>query len=188
VREILRLVVVLTAICVVMSFSLALVRQATEAPIITNRITFIKLPAIKAVLTGYDNDPVADRTDVDIDGRIVTVYPAKKAGEYIGFAYETEGEGHGGPVEIMLGVDMEGGLWGISVMKHAETPGIGDTIENPEWQRHFKGMSTDTDFSLEDEGGDVQGISGATESSTAVAEGVGKGMEIYEELKDKVAG
>ena len=166
-REILRLVVVLTAICVVMSFSLALVRQATEAPIITNRITFIKLPAIKAVLTGYDNDPVADRTDVDIDGRIVTVYPAKKAGEYIGFAYETEGEGHGGPVEIML---------------------IGDTIENPEWQRHFKGMSTDTDFSLEDEGGDVQGISGATESSTAVAEGVGKGMEIYEELKDKVAG
>lgn len=188
-REILRLVVVLTGICIVMSFSLAFVRQATEAPIITNRIKFIKLPAIKAVLPAYDNDPVMDRKDIDVgEGKIVTVYPAKKAGEYIGFAYETEGEGHGGPVEIMLGVDMEGGLWGISIMKHAETPGIGDAIENPEWQKQFKGMSLDTDFSLEDEGGDVQGISGATESSTAVAEGVGKGMELFEELKDKLAG
>lgn len=187
-REILRLVVVLTAICVVMSFSLALVRQKTEDPIITNRIKFIKLPAIKAVLPAYDNDPVADRKDVDIEGKIVTLYPAKKAGEYLGFAYETAGEGHGGPVEIMLGVDMEGGLLGIGVMKHAETPGIGDAIDDPEWQKHFEGMSTDTDFTLEDEGGDVEGISGATESSTAVAEGVGKGMEIYEELKDKIAG
>ncbi len=189
-REILRLVVVLTIICVASGFSLALVKEGTKDRIEYQKIKFIKEPAIKAVLSGYDNDPVLDRKNIDVgEGNVVTVYPAKKGGEFIAIAYETEGEGHGGPVEIMLAVNMDGTISAINVMKHSETPGIGDRVaKEPQFANQFKGMPTDTDFSLEDEGGDIQGISGATESSTAVAEGVGKGMELFEELKDKITG
>lgn len=189
-REILRLVVVLTIICVASGFSLALVKEGTKNRIEYQKIKFIKEPAIRSVLSGYDNDPILERKDIDIgEGKVLTVYPAKKAGEVIAIAYETEGEGHGGPVEIMLGVDMDGTICGVNIMKHSETPGIGDlVVKQPQFAAQFKGMSPDTDFSLEDEGGDIAGISGATESSTAVTEGVGKGMGIFEDIKAKIAG
>lgn len=188
-REILRLIVVLTAFCVGSAFSLAFVKEGTKERITYQKIKFIKEPAIKTVLSGYDNDPVLDRKEIAVGEKVVTIYPAKKGGNVIAIAYETEGEGHGGPVEIMLGVNMDGHISGVNVMKHAETPGLGSKIKDEPWFcGQFKDMSTDADFSLEDEGGDVQGISGATESSTAAAEGVGKGMELFEELKDKIAG
>jgi len=188
-REILRLIVVLTAFCVGSAFSLAFVKEGTKERIAYQKIKFIKEPAIKAVLSGYDNDPVLDRKEIAVGEKVVTVYLAKKGGELITIAYETEGEGHGGPVEIMLAVNMDGTISAINVMKHSETPGIGDRVaKEPQFANQFKDMSTDMDFSLEDMGGDIQGISGATESSTAVAEGVGKGMELFEELKDKIAG
>lgn len=188
-REILRLIVVLAAFCVASASSVALVKEGTKERIAYQKIKFIKEPAIKAVLSGYDNDPVLDRKEIAVGEKVVTIYPAKKGGELITIAYETEGEGHGGPIEIMLGVNMDGTICGVSIMKHAETPGLGSKVKDePQFCAQFKGMSTDADFSLEDEGGDVQGISGATESSTAVAEGMGKGMELFEELKDKIAG
>jgi electron transport complex protein RnfG len=61
VRVIIRMVVVLTAICAASGLTLSVIYRVTETPIEYQTIKFVKEPAVKQVLTGYENDPIMDR-------------------------------------------------------------------------------------------------------------------------------
>ena len=60
-RDILRMIIVLALICAASGMALSLIYGLTKEPIEYQTIKFIKEPAVKKVLTGYDNDPIADR-------------------------------------------------------------------------------------------------------------------------------
>ena len=173
-REILKLMIVLAIFCAVSGFSLSFVKEATKDRIEYNKIKLLVAPAIKAVFPSYDNDPVLERKKVKIsEEKIVTVFPAKKGGKLIGIGYVEKGSGHGGPVEVMLG---------INVVKHNETPGIGTlAVESKEFLSQFKGKTLESDIEAE-----VQAVSGATETSNAIKEGVRKGVELFPRIKDKI--
>jgi len=66
VRDILKMIIVLTIIGAVSGLALSLVYEGTKAPIEYQTIKFVKEPAVKKVLTGYDNDPIADRKKIRI--------------------------------------------------------------------------------------------------------------------------
>jgi len=183
VREILKLMIVLSIFCAASGFSLSFVKEATKDRIEYNKIKLLVAPAIKAVFPSYDNDPVLERKKVKIsEEKIVTVFPAKKGGKLIGIGYVEKGSGHGGPVEVMLGFTPEGKILGINVVKHNETPGIGTlAVESKEFLSQFKGKTLESDIEAE-----VQAVSGATETSNAIKEGVRKGVELFPRIKDKI--
>lgn len=182
-REILRLAVVLTSICVGCAFFLTFVRGATKDRIEYQKIKLLVAPAVKAVFPSYDNDPILERIKVKIsEEKIVTVFPAKKGGKLIGIGYAGVGTGHGGPVEVMLGLTLEGKILGINVVSHAETPGIGTLpVESEEFLGQFKGKTLDSNIEEE-----IEGVSGATETSVAITEGVSEGMKLFPKIKEKI--
>ena len=55
-RDILKMIIVLTIIGAASGLALSLVYEGTKAPIEYQTIKFVKEPAVKKVLTGYDND------------------------------------------------------------------------------------------------------------------------------------
>ena len=60
------MLVVLTAICAVSGFMpWPWCTDVTREPIEYSRLKFIKEPAVKAVLAGYQNDPIKDRMVID---------------------------------------------------------------------------------------------------------------------------
>ena len=61
-RAIIRMIVVLTLIGAASGLTLSAIYGVTKAPIEYQTIKFVKEPAVKKVLTGYDNDPILDRT------------------------------------------------------------------------------------------------------------------------------
>ncbi len=187
-RETLKLMFVLAAFCVVSAFSLAFVKEATKDRIEYQKIKLLVAPAVKAVFPSYDNDPILERIKVKIsEEKIVTVFPAKKGGKFIGIGYEAMGSGHGGPVEVMIGIDLDGRILGINVVKHAETPGIGTlATKSDKFLGQFKGKGLDSNTNLTGAGGEIEAVSGATETSTAISEAVSKGMELFPKLKDKI--
>lgn len=180
-RDILRLVVVLTGICVVCSFSLAIVKKGTEERIEYQKIKFIKAPALKAVLPEHDNDPILERVKVKIaPEKVITVFPAKKGGKLMAIAYETAGDGYGGRIEIMLAINVDGSIAGVKVMKCSETPGVGLKIVTEPWFcDQFKKFTVKDKFIL---GENVQAISGATISSTGTTKAIGEAVKWFDEI------
>jgi electron transport complex protein RnfG len=175
VREILRMVVVLTLIGAASGLTLAALHRVTEAPIEYQTIKFVKEPAVKKVLTGYDNDPILDRTTLqvgtDAQGRPVTlvVFPAKKAGETFAVAVEGVAKGFGGPIGVMVGISREGEILDIGITSHSETPGIGARVTEPSYTDRYKGLPAT-------EGVEVDAISGATYSSKGVMAAVNQAV------------
>jgi len=112
------------------------------------------------------------------------IYIISADGTEIGFAFLAIGKGYGGDIDILVGLEDETTLKGIAVIAHAETPGLGDKILNPDFTDRFVGVDI-TDVAVPDEGGKIDAITGSTISTKAVIDAVRTtAMEKVNELKD----
>jgi len=112
------------------------------------------------------------------------IYIISADGTEIGFAFLAIGKGYGGDIDILVGLEDETTLKGIAVIAHAETPGLGDKILNPDFTDRFVGVDI-TDVAVPDEGGKIDAITGSTISTKAVIDAVRTtAMEKVKELKD----
>jgi len=187
-REIIKMIVVLTAIAVVMGTTLSLVEGITREPIEYSKLKFVKGPAILSILTDHDNDPIKDfKEDVQFEKNIAkSIFPAKRNSKCFAIAFEVTGAGYHGPVGIMMGVDIKSGnLIGMRVMTHTETPGLGARSVEPSFYKQFSDLEID-DVAISDQGGMINAISGATVTSQGVIETVKKGLELFARNKEKI--
>ncbi|UCG13145.1 MAG: RnfABCDGE type electron transport complex subunit G [Deltaproteobacteria bacterium] len=187
-RDLIKMVVVLAVICTTSGVVLSYVNTATEAPREYQYIKFVQEPSMKAVLSDYDNDPIKERIKLVVgeneEGNPIetVVFPAKKGGKTHAVAYSATAKGYHDLIEVMVGVDPDGTLTGISIMTHTETPGLGARIEEPEFTDQFQGLDVDT-AKLSDEGGQVDALSGATFSTAGVIAAVGSALEQFPQIK-----
>ncbi len=186
-NEMVRMVVVLSLICGVCALALSGLRTATADQIERQILTYLEGPTVRKVLEGAENDLIEDRQKVEIDGKEMTLFVAKRGGEVWGVAYETVGGGFGGDIEVMVGYDLtRDELTGVQIVSHKETPGIGTKITMDQYTRSFIGMPLSSDFRLETEGGDLDAITGATYSARGRAEAVRRSVELYPEVKARL--
>lgn len=184
-RDIIRMVVVLTLICAASGLTLSLIHRVTEAPIEYQTIKFVKEPAVKKVLTDYDNDPILDRKKIvigtDEQGRPIelTIFPAKKKGETFAVAIEGRGKGFNGTIGVMVGVSKEGSLTDIGITSHSETPGIGSKVTETTYTTQFQGLTATGELK-------VDGISGATYSSKGVMSAVNQALGYVAKFREEM--
>lgn len=188
-REIFKMVAALTAICVASGLILSLVYRFTKGTIEYSRLKFAQEPAVKAVLAGYDNDPIKDRVAIpmgtDKRGRPVKliVFPAKKGGKTFAVAFESAGKGYHDEIGVMVGVDLaQKKLTGISIVSHTETPGLGARIVEPKFTDSFKGKPLNKELAA----GDINALSGATFSTKGVVSAVNRARGIFDKYRDKM--
>jgi electron transport complex protein RnfG len=195
VKEILRLVVVLGIICAVSGLSLAAIHQVTKKPIELQLLKNVQGPALVKVLGEFgaeaagpdklENDPIADNfklpAGTDKKGRPVekAIFPAKKDGKLMAVALDGVGKGFDGNISVMVGINPEGTLTGVAVMKHTETPGIGSKIMEPKFTDQFSGKAL-ADATK------VDGVSGATYSTRGVFAAVEQAVDFYQQHKDEI--
>ena len=160
VKYVLRIALTLLAITAVVAVILAAVNTVT-APRIAAQNEQKTQNAIEAVLPGGGQE-VKEFTD---DTGLVTA------------AYKGDNgcAGFNGAVTMMVGVDNEGKVTGISIISHTETAGLGATADaNTDAGRAFRdqfiGMSGTV--SVTKDGGEVDALTGATITSRAVCTGV----------------
>ena len=191
-RDLFRMVFVLTVICAASGLVLSFTNQGTKAQREYQLLKYVQEPSIKAVLAGYDNDPIKDRLVMelgkDAKGRAIkkNIFPARKSGELIALAYDSSATGYHGNVDVMVGVDLSGQLTGVSVMTHTETPGLGARVVEPEFTGQYAGLSLSPELNVSQDGGQIAGISGATISSRAVTSAVRSALELLPRVKEEV--
>ena len=77
--------------------------------------------------------------------------------------------GYAGPVPVLVGLDREGTITGVVLLEHNETPSYVAGVEDQEFLRQFTGRTIHDLLRL---GEDIDGVTRATVTATAVTEGI----------------
>ena len=188
-KDYIKMIVVLTVIAGVCGFLLATVKDVTEARIEEQILVNVKGPAVKRVLESSTNDTIQDRMEIALEDQKYTVFVGKKDGKTWAAAFESKGTGFGGEIGVMVGFDLEKDtLTGIGILTHQETPGLGARIVEPSFTSLFKGKPITAAFKVKKENGEIDALSGATNSSRGVCAAVTKTIALYPAIKGKLAG
>ena len=112
-----------------------------------------------------------------------SVYQATANGENAGYAIKVVASGSQGSIEMMVGVDGEGAVTGVSIVKNSETKGIGSKVmENQNTASGTGVLSQFTGKSAADGtltvGSNVDAITGATVSTRGVTTGVNAALAV----------
>lgn len=179
-KETLKLIIVLVLICAVAGCLLAWVQKVTYGPIQETEKR-VKNEAMKEVLPEHDNDPLSDQVEITDGDKLWIFNIAKKGETYVGAAFEsTTAKGYGGNITIMAGVNADGKIEALKILKQKETPGLGAKITDPEWRAQFAGKDIEsTVWSVKKDQGDIDQITAATISSRAVTEAIKDGLHVY---------
>ena len=169
---VLRLAGTLLLICAVTAGLLAGVNSIT-APIIDELNAAKTQEAISAVLPGGFDTEIADYADAT--GIVSKVYQGAN-----GYAVEVGPGGFDNTITMMVGIDNEGKVLGISVVNHTETAGLGavadaDTPKGIAFREQFMGASGSV--SVSKDGGTMDAITGATITSRAICVGVNAALD-----------
>lgn len=164
---------ILFLICVVVTAALAG----------TNYITKPKIAALEAQTQKEAMSvvlPAQSYEDATLskDGETYTYTVAKNGNEVAGYLITTSANGYGGEIKVMVGVDTKGTITAVKVLSAAdETPGLGQKVTKKDFYEKFSGKTV-TDA-------EVDTITGATISSTAVNNAVKKAAEVLSTVINK---
>ena len=174
-----KLTLTLLGICAVVALLLGIVNQVT-APIIAEIQAEKTAAAMSQVLPAEEYQPV--ETDYP---NVTAMNRALSGGETVGYVVEVTTSGFGGPMSMVVGVDVDGAVTGVSVTDHSETANIGTkVVDDQAVLDRFIGMSHgDGEITVNAGTNRFDGVSGATVSSRGVTAGVNTALAAAAEQK-----
>ena len=189
-KYITKLTVTLFLTCVVVAGLLGFVNSITKDKIAA--INWDKtVQAMKAVVADPDATDFSEALELTdemknaatVGGTLDSVYEVLVDGAPAGYAIKVVSSGSQGSIEMMVGVDAEDTVTGVSIVKHSETSGIGTKVAANEPLASGVGVldqfigKSPADGALT-VGKGVDAISGATVSSKGVTAGVNAALAV----------
>jgi electron transport complex protein RnfG len=171
----------------------------TSAAIAENERQLL-LRNLYALLPGdsLDNDIAADSlllpaSELLGTDQVSTAYRARLKGEPVAVIFSSVApNGYNGKIHLLVGIFVDGSLAGVRVVKHAETPGLGDAIEirKSPWIRAFDGKSLTTPnqhgWQVKRDGGEFDQFTGATITPRAVVAAVRATLLYYQQNHNRI--
>ncbi len=87
-------------------------------------------------------------------------------GNTIGYAATGHGQGYGGPVEMLVGMDLNGEITGVKIIEQRETPGFFKLLLDRDFFGQYPGLNYRDPLQLSQ---DLDAVSGATVSAEGIA-------------------
>ena len=188
-KDIIKLILVLTIICTGFGALLAVVNHKTKEPI-KQANAREKSQAIKAVLPDCDNDPNTNTNTIYLaDGKTMVFHVARKDNQFVGVAFlSSSAEGYGGDINVMVGITADQLVQAIKILPpKKETPGLGANIESDSFRTNFHQKPlADTTWKVRKDGGDIVEITAATISSRAVVAAVKAGIDVFTANEEEI--
>ena len=170
-NKIFKPIVVLCAICVVITGALAATNAAT-APVILEAKEAAETAA-RAELIPEADSKFTEVTDVSVDN-VTAVY---KADNETGYVITSTSKGYGGTITVMSAFTPDGKIKQIKVTEAQETPGFGSKVAaTPSYWERYMGKDASQALVLNQ---DIGAESSATISSKALLRAVNSAIEAY---------
>ena len=198
-RATLRNALVLIAIAIAIAAGLSTMDSLTREQVRRNEQSWI-LQQLDALVppSAHDNDLLADVTRVvspDLLGTEdpVDIYRARRQGKPVAAILHTVAPyGYRGPIDLLVAIAVDGSLLGVQVIRHHETPGLGDAFEHDDgrWLNRFKGRSLQDPqqmrWSLRKDGGEFDAFTGATTTPRAIVKAVRQALEYFRANQNRI--
>lgn len=145
----------------------------------------------------YDNDPLGDARTIraqDVLGhdRPVRIFRARLGDSVSAVVLETVApDGYNGDIHLLIGIDRDGSVLGARVLKHRETPGLGDPIEarRSDWILDFTGRALGDPplarWTVRPDGGEFDAFTGATITPRAVTRALARALVLFETRREQ---
>lgn len=169
------MVIVLTVISVIAGGALAYINEVTQEPIAAINAKNLQ-DGIKMVVLGSLDGELNVEEPLEANG--YTIYRTDK-----GTAVKSATNGFGGTLEVLVGFDATGNILGYTILKTAETPGLGAKADT--WfQKGGKGDIIGKnpgakELVVSKDGGEIDAITASTITSRAFLNAVNRAYQTY---------
>ena len=149
----------------------------------------------------HDNQMLEDRIDLPVNDPHLrlpnprSLYVARQAGVVQAVLVPAVApDGYSGAIELLVGVNRNGSLAGVRVLKHRETPGLGDAVDHKKsnWIEGFRGKSLGDPpvdrWTVRRDGGDFDQFTGATITPRAVVRATARVLAYVDENRGRLFG
>lgn len=149
---------------------------------LVNGVTADRIAALTAEKTAASMQtvlPAESYTELTYNGtdpNVVAIYEAVGAG----YVVEVAPSGFGGAIDMVVGVQTDGTVSGVDIIKMSETSGLGANAAKESFRSQFVGKTGSV--AVTKDGGDIDALTGATITSRAVANGVNSALAAVAEL------
>lgn len=185
VKETVKYGITLFVITAIVGVALAGVNFLTKDKIEENTVLKIN-DAYKEVIDAQDFSEEIDLNSVlEKSDCIKSVVVAKKGGEKVGYCVKLEQTGgYGGVIGLVVGVDNEACITGVSVVEHSETAGLGANLVKESFRNQFKGIGEEIKgvVKANPKENEIQALSGATVTSKAVKNAVNSSISVVKQI------
>lgn len=120
-----------------------------------------------------------------------TAYIARKNTTPVAVAITSAApDGYNGNIDFIVAINMDNSVSGVRVLKHQETPGLGDKVEirKSDWVTKFNGKSilkdNDSRWAVTKDGGIFDQFTGATITPRAIVKAIKKTLVFFQENKN----
>lgn len=167
----LRLTMILFAVTAITALLLSFVNYITEDKIdaINNQKT---QDAMSAVMPGEYN---FEELQGDWTSPVTAIYAAQNGEETFGWVVQVSPNGFGGEINMVVGIDSNHTVTGVSITEMSETSGLGTNANRESWREQFIGKSGQ--LAVDKDGGEINSLTGATVTSRAVTSGVNAALD-----------
>jgi electron transport complex protein RnfG len=190
---------ILAVIAAVCTSLVALTYSGTKDRIVANEQAWLE-QSLKPALAGveYDNNLIETTLTIALPHELpgnepVLVYRALFNNEPVAALFVvTALDGFSGSIKLLIGIEAEGTATAVRVLKHHETPGLGDFIDSTksDWIDQFEDRSlSDPDrllWALSRDGGEFDQVTGASITSRAVLKAIKETLIYFEANRESV--
>ncbi len=190
---------ILAVIAAVCTALVALTYSLTEVRIAENDRAWLEQslePALAGVV--YDNNLLESTLEIPLPHELpgnepVLVYRALLENTPVAALFVVSAlNGFSGPIKLLIGIDDRGAITAVRVLKHRETPGLGDFIDSSksDWIDQFEQKSLSAPdrslWALQRDGGKLDQVTGASITSRAVVKAVKETLLYFEANRETV--
>ncbi len=194
--QLMKILIPLSGVAFVCALILLIANKMTHQQIADNaRVQQLRI--IDAVMPLPHDNVLYDDTIKVIDPHYlgsensVSVFRARNANQPIGLVLmPVTAKGYSGNILLTIGIAYDGTLLGVQVLKHQETEGLGDGVDQnkSDWIKVFTDHSIANPpieaWTVKTDGGEFDQLSGATITSRSVINAVRKSLEYYQINRD----
>ena len=175
------MVLCLFVICMVCSALLAGVYALTKETIAVGDAQRNEA-ANKEVLP--DGAVIMDKLTLEGNESIEYIKAMRADSTIVGYVVDVATTGFGGPIKMKVGFNVDGIVWNVKVLSHAETPGLGAKCTEPAFSKQFCKLdpSDEKNLKVKKDGGNLNAITASTITSRAYADGVAQAVEVFKAI------
>ncbi len=181
-EDIIKPVGVLLAICIIIPLALS----------ITNKVTVKKIAELEAANSKKNMQSLIDADNFEeCENGEITYYAAINGGETAAYIFTESSKGYGGDVSVMTAIKPDGTVAGVAILDvSGETPGLGQNAAKESFFSQYIGLKKGVSVlknGAKAENNEVDAVTGATITSTAVTRAVNKALDDFEKVKEATA-